>query len=40
MATKFLEILGSGITVKGSAENSYNGIKNSLGFIIGFGETK
>jgi hypothetical protein len=40
MATKFLEILGSGITVKGSAENSYDGIKNSLGFIIGFGETK
>ena len=40
MATKFLEILGSGITVKGSAENSYNGIKNSLGFIIGFGEGK
>jgi hypothetical protein len=40
MATKFLEILGSGITVKGSTENAYDGIKNSLGFIIGFGNNK
>jgi hypothetical protein len=40
MATKFLEILGSGITIKGSTENAYDGVKNSLGFIIGFGEAK
>jgi hypothetical protein len=40
MATKFLEILGSGITAKGSAENAYDGVKNSLGFIIGFGDIK
>jgi len=40
MATKFLEILGSGITVKGGGQDAYNGVKNSLGFIIGFGEGK
>ena len=40
MATKFLEILGSGITVKGGGQDAYNGVKNSLGFIIGFGESK
>jgi hypothetical protein len=40
MATKFLEILGSGITVNGSGQDAYNGVKNSLGFIIGFGESK
>lgn len=40
MATKFLEILGSGITAKGSGEDAYNGVKNSLGFIIGFGNVK
>jgi hypothetical protein len=32
--------LGSGITVKGSAENAYDGINNSLGFIVGFGNNK
>jgi len=40
MATKFLEILGSGITINGSGQDAYNGVKNSLGFIIGFGESK
>lgn len=40
MATKFLEILGSGITVKSGGQDAYNGVKNSLGFIIGFGEDK
>jgi len=40
MATKFLEILGSGITAKGSGQDAYNGVKNSLGFIIGFGNIK
>ena len=48
MATKFLEILGSGITTTGIARDTfngdsqyaYNGVNNALGFIIGFGETK
>jgi hypothetical protein len=40
MATKFLEILGSGITINGSGQDAYNGVKNSLGFIIGFGDNK
>lgn len=40
MATKFLEILGSYITVKGGGSDAFNGVNNSLGFIIGFGETK
>ncbi len=40
MATKFLEILGSGITAKGSGQDAYNGVKNTLGFIIGFGNIK
>ncbi|MGK0248445.1 MAG: hypothetical protein ACI910_001176 [Oleispira sp.] len=40
MATKFLEILGSGITAKGSGQDAYDGVKNSLGFIIGFGNDK
>jgi hypothetical protein len=40
MATKFLEIVGSYITVKGGGSDAFNGVNNSLGFIIGFGETK
>jgi hypothetical protein len=48
MATKFLEILGSGITTtgitrdtfNGDSQYAYNGVNNALGFIIGFGETK
>ena len=40
MATKFLEILGSGITTTGSGQGAYDGVKNSLGFIIGFGNNK
>jgi hypothetical protein len=37
MTTKFLEILGSGVTLKGSGQGAYNGTKNTVGFIIGFG---
>ena len=40
MATKFLEILGSYITVRGGGSDAFNGVNNSLGFIIGFGEGK